>query len=183
MRGQILIGCPFGAALYDVPHRPLRYAASPGLACAADAPENVAFAHAIGHPPGIDGALDPIRNAHGPNMSAPADQIDDCPVALPPLKMGKVQFCRLFAARPATQEDSEQRSIPLAFMRIRVRHMPERLGLVDREQLPRRTRMFFGPLTRRMLAAKSGLKRPEPAASYASRRTAGSLPLIVPGAS
>jgi hypothetical protein len=50
-------------------------------------------------------------------------------------------------------------------------------------QLPRRTPRFFGPLARRMPAARSELNRPESAASYASRLTAASLPLIVPGAS
>jgi len=41
----------------------------------------------------------------------------------------------------------------------------------------------FGPLTRLMPAARSGVNRPESAASYARRLTAASLPLIVPGTS
>jgi uncharacterized protein YbjT (DUF2867 family) len=39
-------------------------------------------------------------------------------------------------------------------------------------QLPRRTPNFFTPLTRRIPAAKSALRRTQSAASYASRRTA-----------
>ncbi len=50
-------------------------------------------------------------------------------------------------------------------------------------QLPSRTPGFFGPVTRRMPAARSGLSKPEAAASYARRVTAASLPSIVPGAS
>jgi len=50
-------------------------------------------------------------------------------------------------------------------------------------QLPRRTPRHFAPLTRRIPAARSGLSRPESAASYARRLTAASLPLIVLGAS
>jgi hypothetical protein len=46
-------------------------------------------------------------------------------------------------------------------------------------QLPSLTLNFLGPLTRRMLAANSGLSKPAYAASYASRRTAASRPLIV----
>jgi hypothetical protein len=130
MRGQILNGSSFGAFLYNVPHDPLRYTVSPGLACAANAPKHAAFAHASGYKPGIDRALDPIRNRHRPNMPGLADQIDDGPVVFPPLKMGKIQFCRLFPAQPATQEDPEQRSISLALERIRVRHLPERSRLV-----------------------------------------------------
>jgi hypothetical protein len=62
MRGQIFNGCPSGAFFDDVPYDPLRYAVSPGFACAAHAPKHAAFAHASGYKPGIDGALDPIRN-------------------------------------------------------------------------------------------------------------------------
>jgi hypothetical protein len=40
----------------------------------------------------------------------------------------------------------------------------------------------FASFTRRIPAAKSGLGSPESAASNASRKTAASLPLIVPGA-
>jgi hypothetical protein len=38
MRGQIFNGRSLGAFFYDVPNDPLRDAASPGFACAANAP-------------------------------------------------------------------------------------------------------------------------------------------------
>jgi hypothetical protein len=49
-------------------------------------------------------------------------------------------------------------------------------------QLPRRTPIFLNPRTRRMPAARSALRSPQSAASYASLRTAPSRRLIVPGA-
>lgn len=49
-------------------------------------------------------------------------------------------------------------------------------------QLPSLTPSFLTPLTRRIPAAKSALRRPQSEASYASRRTAPSRRLIVPGA-
>ena len=49
-------------------------------------------------------------------------------------------------------------------------------------QFPSRTPTFLTPFTRRMPAASSGLSKPPSAASYASRRTAASRPLIVPAA-
>ena len=49
-------------------------------------------------------------------------------------------------------------------------------------QFPSRMPSFFAPFTRRMPAASSGLRSPVSAASYASRRTAASRTLIVPGA-
>lgn len=81
MRGEVFNGCSFGAVLY-VPHDPLRYAASPGLACTANAPKHAAFAHTSGRKPRIDGAFDPVRNWHRPDMSALPDQINDSPVIL-----------------------------------------------------------------------------------------------------
>ena len=49
-------------------------------------------------------------------------------------------------------------------------------------QLPSLTPNFLGPFTLRLLAANSGLSKPASAASYANRRTAASLPLIVDAA-
>lgn len=92
-----------GAVLYSMPHRPFRYALSPGFACTANAPKHATFAHAAGHEPGVDGAFNPVRNGHRSNVPALADQIDDGPVILPPLEMIHVQFCRRFPAEPATQ--------------------------------------------------------------------------------
>jgi hypothetical protein len=66
-------------------------------------------------------------------MPCLAGQIDDRPVIVPPLKMDKIQFRGLFPAQPAAQERPEQRSISLAFERIRVRHLPERSCLVGGE--------------------------------------------------
>jgi hypothetical protein len=79
-------------------------------------------------------------------MPGLADQIDNCPVVLPPLKMGNVQFCRFFPAQPATQEDSEQRSIPLALERIRVWNLPECSGLVGGEPITKTNAELLGPL-------------------------------------
>jgi hypothetical protein len=104
-------------------------------------------------------------------------------VVLPPLKVRNIQFCRLFPAQPASQEDPEQRSIPLALERIRVRHLPERSCVVGGEPVSKTNAEVFGPFTRRMPAARSGLSKPESAASYARRLTAASRPFIVPGAS
>ncbi|HWF09495.1 MAG TPA: hypothetical protein VG297_13590 [Bryobacteraceae bacterium] len=75
-----------------------------------------------------------------------ADQIDDCPMGLPPLKMSNVQFRRFFAAQPAPQEDSEQCSISLALERIRVRHLPELFGLVDGEPVTKTNAELLWPL-------------------------------------
>jgi len=173
----------FGAFLHDVPHDSLRYAVAPDLARPANAPKHAAFAHASGGKPAIDGALDPIRNGRRPNMPGLPDEIDDGPVVFPSLKMGHIQLYYLFPAQPATQEGSRavlDPACPLSVSGSGTCQSAFARSVVS--QLPRRTPRFFGPLTR-LMPARSGLSRPESAASYASRRTAASLPLIVPGAS
>jgi hypothetical protein len=49
MRGQVFNACSFGTVLYNTPHDPLRYAVSPSLACAANAPKHAPFIDAAGH--------------------------------------------------------------------------------------------------------------------------------------
>ncbi len=124
VRRQVLDGCSLGAVLHDIPHRSFRYAGSPSLACAANAPKYAAFAHACRNEPGIDSALDPIRNGHGPNVSTLADQVDDGPMTLAPLKMSDHKFGCLLPAQPAAQEDPEQRPISLAIESVGVKAPP-----------------------------------------------------------
>jgi hypothetical protein len=68
-------------------------------------------------------------------MAGIADHVNDGAVVLPPLKVRNVQFRRFFPAQPASQEDSEQRSISLALERIRVGHLPERFRLIGSEPI------------------------------------------------
>lgn len=130
VRRQILNGRSFGAVLHHVPHDPLRYALSPRLSCTPDAPKDTAFTNASGYKPGIDCALDPIRNGHCPNMPGLSYQVYDRPMILAALQMRYIQFCGLFPAQPTTQQDPQQRPIPLALERIWIRRLPERFCLV-----------------------------------------------------
>src|SRR5690349_1781441 len=105
MRGQILDGRYFGTVFHDMPDHSLSYSGSPGLTRPADAPEHPAFRYTGRREPGVDRALDPIRNRHRPNMSAFAYQIHDGPVVVTALKMREVQFCRFFPPQAAPDEN------------------------------------------------------------------------------
>ncbi len=133
MPGQVFNGCFFGAVLYDMPHRLLRYTASPGYTRPANTPKHATFAHASRHKPGIKGGFDPVRNGRRPDMPTFAHQINDGPAILLPLKIGDVQFCRFSPAQPAAQPDPAQRPISLTLERIRVKRLPERPCLAGRE--------------------------------------------------
>jgi hypothetical protein len=61
-------------------------------------------------------------------MAGLADHINDGPVVLPALKMRYDQFCRFVPAQPASQEDTEQCPISLAFEGAGIGHLQERLA-------------------------------------------------------
>jgi len=128
MRGQLINGCSFGAVLHDVPHSPLRYTISPSLARSANAPKHATFTQSCGRKPRVNGAVDPVRYGHRPNMPGLANQINDRPVIIPALKMSNIQFCPSSGAAR-----NPKGSVSLALQRIRVRHLPERSCLVGGE--------------------------------------------------
>jgi hypothetical protein len=51
-------------------HNPLRYNISPSLGCAANAPKHAIFIQSYGRKPRVNGAFDPVRYGHRPNMPA-----------------------------------------------------------------------------------------------------------------
>ena len=100
---QLVDSGSLGAVFDDVPHDPLRYTCSPGLARPANTPEHAPLAYAGGLAPGVNGRLDPVGNRHRADVSAFADQVDDGPVILPALNMRELKLCNLSTAQPAAQ--------------------------------------------------------------------------------
>lgn len=90
VRGKLLNGCSFGAVLYNVPQNPLCHTISPSLARAANTPKDATFTQSSRRKPSVNGAFNPVRYGHRPNMPGLADQINDRPAILPALKMGDI---------------------------------------------------------------------------------------------
>jgi len=74
-----------------VPDHPLRYSITPMLACSTDASKQPSCRNPGSRDPQIQRRLDPPGHRYGPNVSAFAYQIDDCPMVLAPLYMGELQ--------------------------------------------------------------------------------------------
>ena len=138
-RATKIVGCQFvdsgsfGAILDDVPHDPLRYACSPGLARPANTPEQASSAYAGGLAPGVNGRLHPIGNRYCADVTAFADQVHDGPVILPPLNTRELQLCSLSTAQPAAQQNPKQGAIPFALQCTRIGHLAQRARLCSRE--------------------------------------------------
>src|ERR1019366_4464545 len=106
---------------HHVPDHPLRYSITPMLACSTDASKQPSCRNPGRRDPQIHGRLDPAGHRYGPNASAFAYQIDDCPMVLPLLCMRELQVGPLAAPQTAPKQHGENCPVPLAFERVRVR--------------------------------------------------------------
>src|SRR4051794_26742297 len=57
----------------------------------------------------------PIRYGNGPNMAALANEIDESPVLLSLLQVGKRYVRQLATSEPATEQDSKNGAVAFAF--------------------------------------------------------------------
>lgn len=64
--------------------------------------------------PAIDDGLHPVRNWHGSNMAAFAEQIDDSPVVIPVLDMFQGELSGFRAPQPAPEQERENGTISFA---------------------------------------------------------------------
>ena len=117
-------------------------------------------------------------------MTSFADQVHDRPVVVALLQIRDVQLDGLVPAQTAqaTRIANSARS-RLPFMVSGSGASSSVTAWSGRSQLPSRAPIFLTPLTRRIPAARSAVRRPQSEASYASRRTAPNRRLTVPGAS
>ena len=119
-----------GEFLYHMPNDLLAHTFSPDLAGCAYATKELAGLNARGTHPCTQFRVDPPRHWNSPNVAALSDQINDCPMCLPLLKVVESQFGNLVSPQAACKQQREQRPITLAFQLLRVWRLPERLCLL-----------------------------------------------------
>jgi len=130
------------------------------------------------------GSLTPIRNWNCSNVASLADQINNGPMLFRVAGGDPISTPRLHAVSTRTRA-----AMLVMLGRVFLSVVDDRVLAKERGPAPRSancrgvTPSFFTPLTRRIPAAESALRRPQSAASYASRRTAPRRRLTVPGAS
>jgi hypothetical protein len=171
-----------GVLLHDVPNQALGYAVTPALSGSADAAEQSSRFEFGGPDPCVYSRLNPARHRHGPDVPAFAHEIDNRPVFLSLLQMREVQISQFPPSQTAAKQDRENRAVPFAFEGVGIRSLPKPAGLLSREPVSKPHAEFLDTLQATDAGRQSGLSKPASAASYASRRTAASRPLIVPAA-
>ena len=130
---------------HHVPDHPLRYSITPMLACSTDASKQPSCRNPGRRDPQIHGRLDPAGHRYGPNVSAFAYQIDDCPMVLALLYMGELQVGQFAAPQTAAKQYGENCPVSFAFERVRVRRLPEFAGLVSGEPISKPDTQLPGP--------------------------------------
>ena len=103
------------------------------------------------------------------------------PMPLALLKVANGQLRELMPTKSTGEQKGKQRPITFTLHLLRSGACQSACPCSAVNQLPSLTPSFFTPLTRRIPAAKSALRSPQSAASYARRRTAPRRRLIVPG--
>jgi hypothetical protein len=129
--------------------------------------------------PGVDCRFDPSRHRNRPHEAALAHDIGDYPMLFSLPEAFERQSSYLCSSQAASQQDGNRSMISFAADTAVVEPGKEALALFRGHQLPIRIPCFFTPLTRRIPGARSGLRSPQSAASYASRRTGAKRRLIV----
>ena len=130
--------------------------------------------------PGVDCRFHPSRHRNRPHVAALAHPMGDYPTLFSLLEAFERQSTYLCSSEAASQQDGNDSIISLAADTALVEPGKEALANVPLSaSCLSACPCFFNPLTHRIPAARSGLRSPQSAASYASRRTAAKRRLIV----
>jgi hypothetical protein len=110
------------------------------------------------------------------------NQVDDRPMVFALLEIIESQLSKFATSEPTTQKSCQDRPVTFPIQCFSIRKLPERTSLFSCQPIPKPNTQLLCSFNAGIPASSSGLNNPESAASYASLRTAASLPLMVPGA-
>src|SRR6202043_1139169 len=121
------------ATLDYVPHHILRDAFSPHLPCSRNPSKDSSLRDLGGHYPLIECRFDPLRNGHGADVAALADQVYHCPVPLAHLDFIQLQPDQFRPTEAATEEHGQHGVIALGAHGVTT-SMLEHVGTLLRAQ-------------------------------------------------
>ena len=102
------------AAAFDyVPHDILRNAFPPHLSRSGNPPKDPSLRDPCCHYPLIKCRLDPLRNRHGADVTALANQVYDCPVTLAHLHPIHFQAHQFRSAKTTSEQHGQHRIVSL----------------------------------------------------------------------
>ena len=113
MGRNIFQACSLAAGSDHVPDNVLRDATAPYLSQSGDGSKDFALANSSGSYPLVESGLDPVRNGHGPNVAAFANQINHGPVSLAHLNVVQLQANQFRPSKAKTEQHGQHRIIAL----------------------------------------------------------------------
>ena len=115
--------------------------------------------------PTLDRFLDPSRHGSGSDVHTFAAEVRKNPVILPLQETSEMQRGQLRAPESAAQKNSDHCVVTLATKTVPIEHARRPLALERGQPVSKTDSMLFAPFTRRIPAARSGLSKPQSAAS------------------
>lgn len=168
--------------LHHVLDHPFGHALTPMPACATGAAKHLAGRDTSRSGPHVYGAF--TQSGTGTVLICPPfpmrSIIAQCASRCCKYAKSRSASSRRRSPHPSRTARIARSRLPLSVSDSGDRHSRRTSSAIS--QFPSLTPNCFTPLTRRIPDASSGLSRPASSASYASRRAAASLPLMVPGA-
>jgi len=110
---NVLQACSLAAGSDHVPDNVLREAAAPHLSPSGDRSKDFALTNPGGSCPLIECGFHPIRNGHGADVTALADQIHHGPVPLTHLDLLQFQADQLGSAKATTKQHGQHGIVSL----------------------------------------------------------------------
>src|ERR1700733_11483185 len=133
MGSDLVDGRLLGILADDPPHHLLADTRTPNGAAMGDTAEDQAVLDASYRQPFIHGSLYPAGNRHRAHMPSFTEQVNNGPVIVSLLKMGKLQADQLGTPQAAAQQDGQNGMISFAFCFAPVGSVEKRAPLSTRE--------------------------------------------------
>ena len=111
MRRNMLQACSLAATLDYVPHDILRDAFSPHLSRSGDPSKDPSLCDPGCYDPLIECRFHPVRNGHGADVPALANQVHHCPVPLAHLDFIQLQADKFRSAKTTTKQQGQHRVV------------------------------------------------------------------------
>jgi hypothetical protein len=129
-----------------VPDGFLRQSIAPGFPILVYPPKQLAGGQVGSLKPLIQQSLDLAWHRYGPGVAGFVLQVDDGPVVFPLLHVSAIQVHRLVPSKAASEQDRQERAVPFAFQKLRVRRVPEPLRLFWRRPISEPDADLLDPL-------------------------------------
>ena len=148
-----------------MPDHFLRNRRSPDNTCATNAAENLPLCYFCHCQPVVNCSLHPFRHRNCTDVPSFPDEVNNGPMVFATLNVVKGQVDEFFLPETTPKEYRKDGSVLFTLHGVRIGKLPQGSGFIHGQPISEPHAQFFAAFTRRMPAARSGLRSPVSAAS------------------